>query len=240
MGPCCSDRDQNPAVTPSTLPTAHTGTGALALPQHPAPAGLPARLRPPLPRLRPCRCTTSWSLGPNGSWGARQEGGCSPRLLLRSSSSSSSPWGPAWVIGALGMEVKHGGCGSEAQRFPKRRAGPSTPPAAPNTQGKLWLRAPMGATGSGPGVPRERNCPVPTSSRHRSLCPGAGAHTLPSGLRPLRSLAQPGAARPSRHQRPDPAVSPPARVQPGWLGHGHCCGMIHCSPEQMYGCLHER
>lgn len=241
MGPCCSDRDQNPAVTPSTLPTKHTGTGALALPRHPVPAGLPARLRPPLPRLRPCGCSTSWSPGPNGSWGARQEGGCSPRLLLRSSSSSSSPRGPAWVIGVLGVEVKHGGRGSEARRFPKKKERarahhqePSTPrvncgcmhPWVPLAQA---LVSPRRGTALSPPLPGTgASVPVPVPTR----CPPARTRSAawPSHARLGHPITSP----------PDPAVSPPARVQPGWLGHGHCCGMIHCSPEQMYGCLRER
>lgn len=212
MGPCCSDRDQNPAVTPSTLPTKHTGTGALALPRHPVPAGLPARLRPPLPRLRPCGCSTSWSPGPNGSWGARQEGGCSPRLLLRSSSSSSSPRGPAWVIGVLGVEVKHGGRGSEARRFPKKKSGPEHATNSPQHPGRTVAVCTHGCHWLRPWCPPGEELPRPhlflaQEPLSRCWCPRAALRLAPT---PQPGPAMPGSAIPS--------PAPPTLLCPPQLG----------------------
>lgn len=173
--PCaCStagDRGQSPSPGGST-PCPHTALPAATAPSLPGRAG----------RSRGCCRRRELVTGAKWLLGCKAEGGCCPRLLLRSSSSS-----PRALRGRPGVEVKCGGR-RLTRSFLLRGVGPTLPRRPEATHGCQRLGA--GAAS------RERKQHVPTSSWQTNHCaravsasplPGPGhlqgsrCHPLPAG-----------------------------------------------------------
>lgn len=170
------------------------GQGTVTQPrwQHPLPAHHPARCHRaiptwasrPEPGLLPPRAGHRGQVAP----GVQGKGGCGPRLLLRSSSSS-----PRALCGRPGVEVKCGGR-RLARSFLLRGVGPTVPQRPEATHGCQRLGA--GAAS------RERKQRVPTSSWQRNRC-GRAVSASP--------LPAPGHLQGSRGH-----PLPLARVSPAW------------------------
>lgn len=194
--PCaCStagDRGQSPSPGGST-PCPHTALPAATTPSLPGRAG----------RSRGCYRR---ELVTGAKWllGCKAEGGCGPRLLLRSSSSSS----PRALRGRPGVEVKCGGR-RLTRSFLLRGVGSTVPRHPEATHGCQKLGAGVAS--------RQRKQHVPTSSWHRNRCARAVSAS------PLQSRAicrAAGATRcPLAHESPQPGHAalgcrPPTRLRP--------------------------
>lgn len=164
------------------------GQGTVTQPRgsNPCPhTALPAATAPSLPgragRSRGC-CRRELVTGAKWLLGCEAEGGCGPRLLLRSSSSS-----PRALRGRPGVEVKCGGRGSVGASS----CGVWDPPRPRRPEATLGCQRPGAGLAS-----RERKQHVPTSSWQRNRCaravsasplPGPGhlqgsrCHPLPAG-----------------------------------------------------------